>query len=142
MLSVFAQGAAATRRFYHAHGLELVTPYWDRRLVEFALALPADQLGRPHRDRWVHRNAMNGLLPEPVRERSQRTIFVPLLEKGLLEKERTTLAGILHDPQIVQRDMVRADWLEGALRSAAERSTGWDSLWPCISLELWLSRFW
>ena len=141
-LNVFSQGAAAVRKAYNRRGLELETPYWDRRLIEFAMALPADQLGRPGVDRWVHRNAMMGLLPEPVRQRRHRTNFLPLMAKGLFTKEKQTVRRILTNPEIVRRQMVRADWIEETLRGAQLSSPDWSLLWRCISLELWLKRYW
>ena len=140
-LNVFSQGAAAVRKAYNRRGLELETPYWDRRLIEFAMALPADQLGRPGVDRWVHRNAMMGLLPEPVRQRRHRTNFLPLMAKGLFTKEKQTVRRILTNPEIVRRQMVRADWIEETLRGAQLSSPDWSLLWRCISLELWLKRY-
>jgi asparagine synthase (glutamine-hydrolysing) len=140
-LNVFAQGAAAVRKYYHRHSLELTQPYWDRRLIEFVMALPADQLGRPGRKRRLQRNAMVGRLPEAVRERVERTSFVPLLKKGLLDKERTAVTTMLRDPLVVGRNMIRAEWLEEKLEQLAmDPSDG--HLWQCISLELWLRRYW
>jgi asparagine synthase (glutamine-hydrolysing) len=141
-LSVFSQGAGAVRKMYNRHGVELVTPYWDRRLVEFVMSVPADQLGRPHRTRWLHRNAMLGLLPETVVERRHQTRFVDLFERGLLREETDVVRSLLRDPQIVQRQIVRAPWIENTLASESIDSPDWGLLWLCISLELWLQRCW
>jgi asparagine synthetase B (glutamine-hydrolysing) len=140
--SGWAQGAAATRKFYNRHGLELETPYWDRRLIEFVMALPADQLGLPGWDRRLHRQAMTGLLPERVRQRTKRTDFYPLFEKGLLHEERAVIERLLHRPQIVLRQMVRDEWLQDALQRAEPEATSISLLWKCISLELWLHKYW
>jgi asparagine synthase (glutamine-hydrolysing) len=126
---------------YNGHGLEIEQPYHDRRLVDYVMALPADQLGRPQRDRWVHRNAMSGLLPEAVCERTYTTHFLPLLEKGLLDRERTTVETMMHDPQIVRRELVRAEWLQEQLAEDWVRSPDSYLVWLCISLELWLRHY-
>ena len=50
-------------------GIEARDPFLDRRLVEFVLTLPPDQM---HKDGWpkiVMRRAMGGLLPDAVRWR-------------------------------------------------------------------------
>ena len=111
-LSVFSFGSAAGRHRYNQHGLELELPYYDRRLVEFVMAVPADELGRPNESRRIHNIAMQGLLPEAVRNRRDPTSFVPLRDKGLLDKERETIRHILADPQIVQRKYIDPDWLQ------------------------------
>src|SRR5690606_11385170 len=76
------QGFAAARHRYTSRGLELITPYWDRQLVEFVVALPADQLGLPNRDRRVLRNAIKPHLPKAVAQRPPRTAFIPLMKRG------------------------------------------------------------
>ena len=138
----WSQGIALAREFGHRHQVEFAMPWWDRRLVEFIMAVPADQLGRPGRTRWVQRNAMTGLLPEIVRQRSAKTSFRALLQRGLLDREHTTVTQLLSDPQIVQRGFVEQLWLNAELAAG----DGWTSegylLWQALSLELWLQRFW
>jgi asparagine synthase (glutamine-hydrolysing) len=135
-----AQGAAATRRFYNQHGVELEAPYQDRALVEFVMALPSDQLYRPGRDRWVHRNAMQGLLPEVVRERTQKTSFEALFTKGI-QREHASIIEIFRDPQVVARNIINSGWLSGQLSKLSPESLGIDQLWLVICLELWLKRY-
>lgn len=142
MSSAFSQGYAATRYLYNRYGLELALPYYDRRLVEFVLALPAYVLGRPGSDRRLHREAMLGLLPEEVRLRQQPTSFVPLLMKGLREKEKDTMRQIMAKPQIVERGYIRSDWLETQLQREYDMSPDSLLLWLSLSLELWLQRYW
>jgi asparagine synthase (glutamine-hydrolysing) len=136
------QGAAAVRSLHNRHHLEQADPYWDRRLLEFVMALPADQLGRPGRTRWVQRNALVGLLPEAVRERRGKTHFHPLLVRGLRKQEQSTVRMLLQDSQIVRRRFVRPDWLQTEFQADG----GWTDygywLWLFISLEIWLRHYW
>ncbi len=137
----FAAGVAATRKAYNRHGLELVMPYWDRRLVEFMMALPADQLARPGWDRWLHRQALKGWLPEAVLARRERTSFLPLFQRGM-ERERAAVEALMTEPQIVARSMIRPDYLAAALADGTltRRTEHW--FWLCCCLELWLRRHW
>ncbi len=139
--SSFFQGAAAVRRIYNAQGLELERPYFDRRLMEFVLAVPADQLYRAGWDRWVHRRAMKDLLPDSIRLRRDKTDFWPLAQLGL-RRELGTVRAILARPQIVEREVIRRDWLEQAVAELAEGTGDPFPLWLCVSLELWLQRYW
>jgi asparagine synthase (glutamine-hydrolysing) len=140
--SSFSQGIAATRHQYNQHGLEIVSPYLDRRLVEFTMAVPAYILGRPGYSRLLQRQSMIDLLPEIVWQRQKQTSFVPLMHKGLQEKERDTVKGIFNDPQIVQRQFVKQDWLQDQLEKPFEQSSEGSFFWDCIALELWLKCFW
>lgn len=141
-LSVIPQGIAAARQLYNQHGLEAVDPFLDRRLVEFALAAPADQLGRPHRSKWALREAMQDVLPASVRERRDKTRLLALLERGLRQREQAAVRHILAQPEIVRREFVRASWLQQALTFGADWPQNRAFLWLCLSLELWLQRFW
>jgi asparagine synthase (glutamine-hydrolysing) len=137
-MDAFAQGMAATRKHYLKRGMELDPIYWDRRLVEFSLALPADQHGRPGLDRWVVRNAMKSILPEPVRMRTEKTVFLPLMEYGLMERSVNLVRTLLSKPLIVQQDILQPAWLNREMESYfSGKGDGW-LLWKAICLELWL----
>jgi asparagine synthase (glutamine-hydrolysing) len=50
-------------------------PLNDRRIIEFAMALPGDQLHRGSQRRFILRQSMRGLLPETVRTRFDKADF-------------------------------------------------------------------
>ena len=140
--NTFAQGASAIRRMYNQYHLKLEMPYWDRALVEFVMAVPADQLGRPEGDRWLMRNAASERLPEAICERRRRTVFLPLMKKGVVEKEKHVVDNLLNDPLILQKKYVRQEWLQERV-SGDQRWTNEENayfLWKCLSLELWLRK--
>ena len=141
-LSIFSQGLAATRARYNKHGLETAQPYYDRRLIEFVMAVPAEELGRPDYDRRLHRQAMRGLLPEAVRRRRVQTGYSPLLLKGMQYEEKETVRRILSDPLVVQRKYINGDWLRKQMGREFDLSKESWQLWFVLSLELWLKRNW
>jgi asparagine synthase (glutamine-hydrolysing) len=75
-------------RTARARGLEVRFPFFDRRLVEFCLALPADQKLRNGYGRYILRTAMHGRLPDPVRTRLSKVDFTPHLASGLYREWR------------------------------------------------------
>ena len=115
MDSSMGQGMAISRHLYNGYGLELTLPYFDRRLVEYVLGIPAYILGRPGNYRRLHREAMSGRLPENVRLRPRRTSFEPLLPKGLRDMEKHTQRQILKDALVVDRGYIRGEWLNEQL---------------------------
>ncbi len=143
-LSMLSDGAWPSlmsdgRGFYNRYGLESESPYFDRRLVELAMALPADQLGRPWRGRWIQRNAMHGLLPESICERPFKTDFEVLTRIGLFERETGSVRSMLTGAHSERMGFVRGDWIRQALSRQGqldEQEIYW--LWKIISLELWL----
>ncbi len=142
MSNSFSQGIAATRHQYNEHGLEITQPYFDRRLVEFMLAVPAYVLGRPGYTRLLQRRAMIGYLPELVWQRPQRTTFAPLMSKGVREKESAAVGQLLTHMQAAERQYVRQEWIDEYRQVPYEPTREWNFLWKCISLELWLRRYW
>jgi asparagine synthase (glutamine-hydrolysing) len=67
-----------------AHGLEMRFPFFDRRLVEFCVALPAGQRLKAGWTRFILRNAMGGL-PDGVRWRPWKTLLSSSFTRNLLE---------------------------------------------------------
>jgi asparagine synthase (glutamine-hydrolysing) len=57
------------------YGLETRFPFWDRQLLVFCLSLPTRFKRRHGTERWVLRKAMQNLLPEDVRCRTDKTDF-------------------------------------------------------------------
>jgi asparagine synthase (glutamine-hydrolysing) len=56
-------------------GLEERHPFLDRRIAEFALAIPEEQRWRGRYPKYVLRQAMKGLLPERIRTRTTKADF-------------------------------------------------------------------
>lgn len=51
---------------WRIHGMSLRTPLADRRIVDFALSVPADQFLRHGRTRWLMRRMLAGRLPDAI----------------------------------------------------------------------------
>ena len=81
--------------------LDVRHPFFYRPLVEFALRLHPELCVRPHARKWILRQAMRGVLPEPVRTRigkgtpveryvssftTQRPLLEPLVQKPILSE--------------------------------------------------------
>lgn len=86
---------AHTLLFDHI-GVAMPAPFRDRRMVDFALALPADQLRRDGVSRYIARQALKGLLPEQTL--TQRGVFSPFADAaqwvgGWWEAARAQLDG-------------------------------------------------
>jgi len=124
-------------------GIEIRRPYRDRRLIELALAVPAHQLYRPGRTKWLTREALRGALPETVRRRRRRSSLFPLFRRGVEQYERPTVDALLDSPRAWWPRYVRSSWLRGFYpdRITAEADgAGALVLWQCLAFELWRRR--
>lgn len=73
------------------HGIEYRYPLLDRRITEFALAIPSDQFRRGKWTRWIFRNAMRDILPAEIcwnQSKAEHQRIDALLEPFLETVER------------------------------------------------------
>lgn len=141
LLAPFAlMGIAAEMRRARHHGIELRFPFRDRRLIEFALRLPADHLARPGWRKRLVWLAADGWLPDEVRLRRRMSDLGPLFARGIGEREHGTVRRLLfgEGPQLWRR-WVDPVLLERFLDTARTGGTGVPTLvfWRCLAAELW-----
>jgi asparagine synthase (glutamine-hydrolysing) len=91
----------------YAHALELVDkaaaafhlearyPFFDRRLLEFCLALPARQKLAQGWSRFILRKAMAGILPEAIRWRPSKADLTPNFCNRFLDRDRPWIDEVL-----------------------------------------------
>lgn len=140
LLAPFAlMGIAAEMRRARQHGIELRFPFRDRRLIEFALRVPADHLARPGWRKRLIWLAGEGWLPDAVRLRRRRSSLGPLFVRGL-EREHGAVRRVLFGsgPQLWRR-WVEADRLNSFLETAGSGGAGLPSqvFWHCLAAEMW-----
>ncbi len=56
-------------------GLEVRRPYWSAKIIEASIATPEYMRCRGHENKWMHRRAMSGILPDVVLKRQSKAIF-------------------------------------------------------------------
>ena len=141
---LFCRGTVGgvTKEIHNANRcrIELRRPFRDRRITYFFLGIPAHQLHRPGSFKHILRNAMQGLVPDPVLHRQQCTTLFPFYIYGLLQKERSLTKSILERPQTAWGPYVCRRWLSACLSGALEKKgDGAEAvvLWRCLALEMW-----
>lgn len=105
-----ANGALPALEHFCSHfGLEPRHPFLDRRLVEFALALPPEQRRKGTRTKRVLRRAMRGILPERIRARTNKAEFSCIVDREFAVRQAAGIAqlfsrSVLADLGIVRRE--------------------------------------
>jgi asparagine synthase (glutamine-hydrolysing) len=138
--SIFQLVLEENDRVAAACSIEARYPFFDKRLVEFCLALPATQKLRDGWGRFVLRNAMSGILSSAVQWRTDKADLSPNFTRGLLGTDRALLEDILlHEPATV-RAYVDTDVLRETYRRYVTYKRPGDELlvWRVAMLELWL----
>jgi asparagine synthase (glutamine-hydrolysing) len=72
-------------------------PFYDQRVIEYCLAVPADQKLTDGWSRFIFRNSLAGILPEDIRWRSSKADFRPFFRNGMLRLSGPFLEEVLSD---------------------------------------------
>ncbi len=126
-----------------AYGIELRFPFWDKRLIEFCLSLPAKQKISKGWTRMVMRRAMKDILPQQVQWRVGKTNMHPGFERGLLEFEQARLEQIIsHNPEVIEMYVNITALQQAYQRYLSQEATAEEvnSIWRAVSLALWLEQ--
>jgi asparagine synthase (glutamine-hydrolysing) len=126
-----------------AFSLDPRYPFCDRRLVEFCLAVPANQKLHQGWTRVIMRRAMIDILPNEVRWRIGKANLSPNFQLRLLNGHRELLENIiLKDPGLIE-EYVDVAALQTVYSRYVSQQTAKDALvvYGAVMLALWLSQF-
>lgn len=79
-------------------GFQMSCPFLHRPLVEFCLAVPFEQLVRPHQTRSLHRRALRGLLPETIVDRRTKSGPGEAILRAF-RREAPVILALFEDPE-------------------------------------------
>lgn len=122
--------------------IELRHPFFDRRLVEFAVALPEAQRWRGPTTKYVLRRAMRELLPESVYARTDKadaSAFVPQAVdalgggRALRRLHIEALGWVRSDRLIAEYDRARRQLARGD----SGYCEGMFNVWMALAVETW-----
>jgi asparagine synthase (glutamine-hydrolysing) len=91
------------------HDIEPSYPFLDRPLVEYCVALPADQKLRDGWTRWILRRSMEGVLPSKVQWRVRKSRLVYNFLRTLRVRDGRVLESSLFEAPTVLDPFVRMD---------------------------------
>jgi asparagine synthase (glutamine-hydrolysing) len=132
-------------RWMAARGLDGRHPFLDRRIFEFALAIPEAQRTRDGVERYVVRNAMRGLLPEEIRTRRVKATYASCFP-GTLEKAGG--ARVFESMETVRMGWFNGEWLTQSYAAMMSLYRAGDPLymvnarplWMAFAIELWFKN--
>ena len=114
-------------------------PLLFRPLVEFALALPWEQLVRPDQDRIIQRRSLRGILPERIRLRTSKGSGPSLLLRGLRESW-PKVQPLTLGRRLARLDLVHAPTFQAACERLSHGLLAHQLRYvvAALSLEIWL----
>jgi asparagine synthase (glutamine-hydrolysing) len=140
---MLADGMELLDRSMAVHGVEGRYPFFDRRLAEYCLSLPADQKLADGYSRIVARRAMAGIVPDAVRWRAGKGL-PGMHVVAALRRSRTQLDELfLHDAMVLE-PYVRIDVLRSMYAELlSQRPIDFRvvvRIWSAAVLARWLRR--
>jgi asparagine synthase (glutamine-hydrolysing) len=127
-------------RLSMAHSIEVRSPYLDYRIIEFADRLPGDFKIRQGINKYVHKLAMQGLVPEDLLNRPKEGFVQPIyswMDTMLKPWVQATLA-----PERLRRNgFLLPDYVAGILNEhysgAANHSA---QIWNLLCFQIWYEK--
>ncbi|HEX6201251.1 MAG TPA: asparagine synthase (glutamine-hydrolyzing) [Thermoanaerobaculia bacterium] len=127
-----------------AHSQELRVPFLDHRLVELAASLPPAYKVRDGKGKVLLREAMAGIVPRAILERSKKGFPVPTVP--LLRRLGGYTRELLLDRGSACRTWFEPAAIERLLDEHGRSSSGWGArrdqeIWSLLVFELWHGTF-
>ena len=128
------------------YGFEQRHPLWDRRIIEFALAIPGEMRWRPPFHKHILREASRGLLPEPLRLRRDKTLFNSVFPTAIERQGGESRMGALLLASVGWVNADEAVKMTAKVLSAKSSipAPGWGAfiwpVWMTYSMDVWLRQ--
>jgi len=94
----FAMTLECVDQYAAAHSVQPAHPYMDKRLVEYAVALPPEQSLDGGWTRAIMRRAMQGIVPDVIKLRPDKGYLNPSVHKQLLGRDKDLLRELIYNP--------------------------------------------
>lgn len=130
-------------RMAMAHGVESRVPFLDHRLVQLAFALPSAYKVKPPIGKFVHREAMQDIIPAAIYNRKDKAIFsTPFYSVWMKGKLQQYISDIFASQQFKQRGIynlpiIKQKWINYKNGSKADG----EMLFNILALETWFRTF-
>ena len=140
---IFAYTLEQVDRYAASFSLEVRHPFMDKRLIEFCLALPAEQKLSDGFGRMIMRRALTGILPEAVQWRFDKADLSANFDHGFLKRDRQLVDEVMTNKIQRLKDYIELKPVRAAyqrMTSTSEQASNDDcmTVWKAVILTLWL----
>ncbi len=136
------KGMVWSERTNARHGIGFADPFSDRRLVEYILSIPQTVVSRLSAPKCLLRTAMNGVIPQEALLKAHKVSLEPFYHKGLRKEARGLVLDLFTGSELARRDYVNEAVLLERTHEFLDGSDLRFPIWPVLSLEMWLRRYW
>jgi asparagine synthase (glutamine-hydrolysing) len=124
-----------------ATSVESRVPFLDHKLVEFTCRLPERLKLRGGTTKYILREAMKGVLPEPILTRSKMGFPVPI-GAWFRDSHRSVIDEYLLGERAISRGIFNPDFVLNIVRRHQLGGENHDErLWALVNFEIWQRQF-
>jgi asparagine synthase (glutamine-hydrolysing) len=124
-----------------AHTMENRLPFLDYRLVEFVAQLPPQLKIKDGLGKYIHRNALKGIVPDFILNNPKKLGFVSPL-KHIFSDHNSTALKILLGQKLADRNLFNKERLEKIIDEHISGKINHERiLFKILSVELWFQNF-
>lgn len=134
--------AGHSDRLMSRYGMAHSDPWSDRRLIEFVLAVPQNEINRAGENKRLARRSMAGIMPEKARRAAGKVSPEPLFHRALKDWSRETVLDLITDSEAAARGYVSERELADYYESFCQGRVNDSRFWHALTLEMWLRRYW
>ena len=123
--------------------IELRHPFFDKRLVEFCLAIPTEQKFSNGWDRVIMRRAMDGIIPKEVQWRKKKSDLSYNFRQSLIKYEKKLLDDVILKNTNLIDNYINTKKLQETYSQYHQYPSGDIDLiylWEAVILSLWLRK--
>jgi asparagine synthase (glutamine-hydrolysing) len=122
-----------------ASSLESRVPFLDHNLAEFLFSLPPEFKNHKNLGKYIHRRAMEGIVPDEVITRKEKIGYLAPGEQYWMKNEmKAFVSGIFSSTDFKNRDIYNHKLILSKYKNMLAVKTGDEkTLWNIMSLEIW-----
>jgi len=121
-----------------AFGVECRSPLLDYRLVEFGMRVPSELKIRQGIRKWALREAMQGILPDAIRQRQDKMGFPTPSETWFRTTLRQPIQELLRSSSLADRGYLEPRYIQQLFDDhCAGKANHRFAIWSWVNLELW-----
>lgn len=125
-----------------ASGVEARVPFLDHRLVEFVFSLPPEYRIRNGVSKWIVREALKGIIPEPIRRFPGKRAFPTPQSSWLRGSESASVRASLQRLTPFSRELIDPQAVHQLMDGFNSGKYNCDhEIWRIINYDIWLRVF-
>lgn len=122
-------------------GIESRFPFLDRALVEFLFSIPREQKVADGFAKIVLRNGMRGILPDSVRNRTDKGFIDRRVDHWLGHQYKDMVQSVFSGRALTESGWLDMSRVQRMYRQYQVTGQGRFTIWKCFNLGLWLETF-